>query len=149
MAFERTFQVAWAHLDANGHMANVAFLDVAVDVRFMYFESCGFPPSEWAKLRVGPVVRRDEVDYHRELRMLQPFRVNILLAGLADDASRFRIRNEFRREDGELAARITSTGGILDLNARKLISPPPALAQAFRALDRSDDFEVLDSSLRR
>jgi len=149
MAFERTFQVAWAHLDANGHMANVAFLDVAVDVRFMYFESCGFPPSEWAKLRVGPVVRRDEVDYHRELRMLQQFRVNILLAGLADDASRFRIRNEFRREDGELAARITSTGGILDLNARKLISPPPALAQAFRALDRSDDFEVLDSSLRR
>jgi acyl-CoA thioester hydrolase len=98
---------------------------------------------------VGPVVRRDEVDYHRELRMLQQFRVNILLAGLADDASRFRIRNEFRREDGELAARITSTGGILDLNARKLISPPPALAQAFRALDRSDDFEVLDSSLRR
>ena len=149
MAFERTFQVAWAHLDANGHMANVAFLDVAVDVRFMYFESCGFPPSEWAKLRVGPVVRRDEVDYHRELRMLQPFKVNILLAGLADDASRFRIRNEFRREDGELAARITSTGGILDLNARKLISPPPALAEAFRALDRSDDFEVLDSSLRR
>jgi len=149
MAFERTFQVAWAHLDANGHMANVAFLDVAVDVRFMYFESCGFPPSEWAKLRVGPVVRRDEVDYHRELRMLQPFKVNILLAGLADDASRFRIRNEFRREDGELAARITSSGGILDLNARKLISPPPALAQAFRALDRSDDFEVLDSSLRR
>jgi hypothetical protein len=74
MAFERTFQVAWAHLDANGHMANVAFLDVAVDVRFMYFESCGFPPSEWAKLRVGPVVRRDEVDYHRELRMLQPFK---------------------------------------------------------------------------
>jgi len=63
-------------------MANVAFLDVAVDVRFMYFESRGFPPGQWAKLRVGPVVRRDEVDYHRELRMLQPFTVNILLAGL-------------------------------------------------------------------
>jgi len=149
MAFERTFHVAWAHLDANGHMANVAFLDVAVDVRFMYFESRGFPPSQWAKLRVGPVVRRDEVDYHRELRMLQPFTVNILLAGLAEDASRFRIRNEFRRDDGELAARITSTGGILDLDARKLISPPPALAEAFRALDHSDDFEVLASSLRR
>jgi acyl-CoA thioester hydrolase len=149
MAFERTFHVAWAHLDANGHMANVAFLDVAVDVRFMYFESHGFPPGQWAKLRVGPVVRRDEVDYHRELRMLQPFTVNILLAGLAADASRFRIRNEFRREDGELAARITSTGGILDLGARKLIAPPPALADAFRALDHSDDFEELDSSLRR
>lgn len=149
MAFERTFHVGWAHLDSNGHMANVAFLDVAVDVRFMYFASRGFPPAEWAKLGVGPVVRRDEVDYHRELRMLQPFTVNILLAGLAGDGSRFRIRNEVRREDGELAARVTSTGGILDLRARKLIVPPPALADAFAALDRTDDFEVLDSSVKR
>ena len=149
MRFEKSFHVGWAHLDSNGHMANVAFLDVAVDVRFMYFASRGFPPSEWAKLKLGPVVKRDEVDYHRELRMLQPFTVNILCAGLADDASRFRIRNEVRREDGELAARITSTGGILDLAARKLVAPPGTLAEAFRALDRSEDFEPLDSSVRR
>ncbi len=149
MAFERTFHVGWAHLDSNGHMANVAFLDVAVDVRFMYFASRGFPPAEWARLGLGPVVRRDEGDYHRELRMLQPFTVNILLAGLAPDASRSRIRNEVRRDDGEMAARITSTGGVLDLKARKLVAPPPALAGAFAALDRSADFETLDSSLRR
>ena len=149
MAFDKSFHVGWAYLDANGHMANVAFLDVCVDVRFMYFASRGFPPAEWARLRVGPVVKRDEVDYFRELRLLQPFTVNILLAGLADDASRFRLRNEFRREDGELAARVTSTGGVLDLAARKLTAPPAALAQAFRDLDRSEDFEVLDSSLRR
>jgi acyl-CoA thioester hydrolase len=148
MGFEKTFHVGWAHLDSNAHMANTAFLDVAVDVRFMYFASRGFPPGEWARLKVGPVVRRDEVDYHRELRMLQPFTVNILIAGLADDGSRFRIRNEFRREDGELAARITSTGGILDLAARKLIAPPETLAEAFRALDRSDDFERLESSVK-
>jgi acyl-CoA thioester hydrolase len=148
MGFERTFHVGWAHLDANGHMANVAFLDVAVDVRFMYFTSRGFPPEQWAKLRLGPVVRRDEVDYHRELRMLQPFTVNILLAGLSDDCSRFRLRNEVRREDGELAARITSLGGFLDLAARKLVAPPPGLADALRALDRSDDFATLDSSVK-
>jgi acyl-CoA thioester hydrolase len=148
MGFEKTFHVGWAHLDSNAHMANTAFLDVAVDVRFMYFASRGFPPGEWARLKVGPVVRRDEVDYHRELRMLQPFTVNILIAGLADDGSRFRIRNEVRREDGELAARITSTGGILDLAARKLIAPPETLAEAFRALDRSDDFERLESSVK-
>ncbi|MBC8023763.1 MAG: thioesterase family protein [Burkholderiales bacterium] len=149
MGFEKSFHVGWGHLDSNAHMANVAFLDVAVDVRFLYFASRGFPPAEWVRLRLGPVVKRDEVDYHRELRMLQPFTVNILLAGLSADASRFRIRNEFRREDGELAARLTSTGGVLDLVARKLIAPPEALAEAFRALDRSDDFETLDSSVKR
>ena len=123
MAFERTFQVSWAQLDSNAHMANTAYLDVAVDVRFMYFASQGFPPGEWARHGIGPVV----------------------LAGLNEDCSRFRLRNEIRREDGELAARVTSLGGILDLGSRKLAPAPEALAAAMRALSRSDDFEPLVS----
>lgn len=149
MSFEKTFHVSWAHLDANGHMANTAYLDIVVDVRFMYFASRGFPPAEFQRLRLGPVVRHDEVDYYRELHLLQPIRVNILLAGLSDDASRFRLRNEIRREDGEVAARITSLGGFFDLAARKLVAPPEALAEALRALDRSEDFQALGSSVRR
>lgn len=148
-AFERPFQVAWAHLDANGHMANTAYLDIAVDVRFMYFTSRGFPPEEFRKRRIGPVVRRDEVDYYRELRLLQPIRVNLLLVGLSEDASRFRIRNEIRRDDGEVAARITTLGGWFDLEARKLVAPPETLAAALRALVRADDYAGLESSLKQ
>jgi len=149
MAFEKTFQVAWAHLDANGHMANTAYLDICVDVRFSYFASQGFPPGEFAKQRIGPVVRRDEVDYYRELHMLQSIRVTFALAGLSDDASRFILRNDIFREDGQLAARVTSHGGWLDLNARKLVAAPDGLASALRNLSRTDDFESLDSSLRK
>jgi acyl-CoA thioester hydrolase len=149
MPFEKTFQVAWAHLDANGHMANTAYLDICVDVRFAYFASQGFPPGEFARLRIGPAVRRDEVDYYRELHMLQAIRVTLELAGLSDDASRFRLRNEIFREDGQLAARVTSLGGWIDLNARKLVAPPETLANAVRSLDRTEDFERLDSSVKR
>jgi len=147
--FEKAFQVAWAHLDANGHMANTAYLDIAVDVRFMYFASRGFPPEEFRRRGIGPVVRRDEVDYHRELRLLQPIRVNLLLVGLSEDASRFRIRNEIHREDGELAARITSLGGWFDLGERKLVAPPEVLAEALRNLERAADYTPLESSLRQ
>lgn len=149
MAFERTFHVSWAHLDSNGHMANTAYLDIVVDVRFMYFASCGFTPAEFHRQHIGPVVRRDEVDYFKELRLLQPIRVNLLLAGLSPDASRFRIRNEIRREDGELAARVTSLGGFFDLAQRRLVAPPPALAEALRGLDRAEDYEDLESSVRK
>ena len=149
MAFERTFMVAWEHLDTIGHMANTAYLDLAVNARFLYFESQGFPPAEFAKAGIGPVVRRDEVDYYRELRMLQPVRVNLLIGGLSDDASRFRLVNEFRRDDGELCARLTSQGGWLDLKARRLVAPPEKLAQALQALERAEGFEVLDSSVKR
>jgi acyl-CoA thioester hydrolase len=149
MAFETTFQVAWAHLDANAHMANTAYLDIVVDARFQYFASQGMPPSEFVRLKIGPVVRRDEVDYYRELRLLQPFRVNFLLAGLSEDASRFRIVNELRREDGELVARVTSQGGWLDLEARKLVAAPAKLAAALRNLERFERYESLESSLKK
>lgn len=149
MPFEKQFPVAWSHLDSNGHMANTAYLDVAVDVRFMYFTQCGFPPSEFAKRRFGPVVRRDEVDYFKELRMHQVMTVNFQLAGISEDASRFRIRNEFRREDGELAASITTLGGWFDLAARKLIAAPDELAAALRGLDRTADYAALESSVRK
>ena len=29
--YERTFQVSWAQLDSNAHMANTAYLDIVVD----------------------------------------------------------------------------------------------------------------------
>ena len=149
MPFERTFTVSWAHLDSVGHMANTAYLDLAVDVRFMYFESCGFPPAEFRRVGFGPVVRRDEVDYHRELHMLQPVRITLLLGGISEDASRFRIVNEFWRGDGVLSARLASTGGWLDLKARRLMAPPEKLADALRALDKTPDYGTLDSSLRK
>jgi acyl-CoA thioester hydrolase len=149
MPFERSFQVSWAHLDANAHMANTAYVSVCIDIRMMYFASRGFAASEFARLRLGPVVRRDEIDYFRELHLLDAIRVTFSLAGLSDDASRFRLRNEIYREDGQLAARISSLGGWFDLEARKLVAPPDPLANALRALERSEDFEKLESSLRK
>ena len=148
MAFQKSFEVAWAALDAIGHMANTAYLDVCVDCRFAYFASQGFSPPDFFRYRVGPVVRKDEVEYFRELRMLDSFTVSLALAGVSPDASRFRLRNEIRRADGELAARITSQGGWLDLDKRRLVVPPEALARAVLALDHTDDFLPLESTVK-
>ena len=75
-------------------------------------------------------------------------RVTMTLAGASEDGTRFRIRNEFFREDGKLVARVTSTGGWLDLSVRKLVVPPEGLVEALRGLVRSEDFEPLPSSLK-
>ena len=45
-----------------------------------------------------------------------------------------------------LCARVTSTAGWFDLRARKLTVPPPDLAAPLRALDRSEDFQLLPNS---
>jgi acyl-CoA thioester hydrolase len=46
-------------------------------------------------------------------------------------------------------ARVTSAGGWLDLEQRKLTCPPPALLAAMNALDKTEDFVELPSSAKR
>lgn len=143
MPFERQMLATWADMDFNGHMRNTAFLDKSADLRFMFFASCGLTIHEFMHLSVGPVVQKDEVEYFREFRLLESMRVTIAAAGLSDDCARFAIRNEFFRDDGRLAARVTSLGGWLDLRARKLVAPPAVICNALRQLTRVEGFRVL------
>src|SRR5512143_1412059 len=146
--FEKVLFAGWGDTDSNSHMRNTAFLDKCVDVRMMFFAENGFPMDELIRRRIGPVVRKDEVEYFKEVRLLEPLRVTLMLAGLAEDGSRFSLRNEVWRDDGKLLARITSTGGWLDLTTRKLITPPESLLSALRSLTPTEDFQVLTSSIK-
>jgi acyl-CoA thioester hydrolase len=58
------------------------------------------------------------------------------------------LRNEFAHADGTRCAAITSTGGWLDLNVRKLIAPPEPLRAAMAALPKIEGFRELKSSVR-
>ena len=143
--FEKRMLATWGDMDFNAHMRNTAFLDKSADLRFLFFAEHGLPIDAFLRLGIGPVVRKDEIEYFRELRLLEEIRVTIAASGLSDDGARFIIRNEFWRADGELAARVTSAGGWLDHKLRKLVVPPDTLQAALRQLTRTDDFQVLKS----
>jgi len=146
--YAKTLYAGWADMDFNSHMANTAYLDKAADVRQKYLAEHGFPMEEFSRLRIGPVVRKDEVEYFAEVGLQEEITVTYALAGHAIDGSRFLLRHEVFRADGKLAARVTSAGGWLDLNARKLIAPPPALLAAMNSLERTDDFVELPTSIK-
>jgi acyl-CoA thioester hydrolase len=135
-------------MDLNSHMKNTAYLDKTADVRQMHLAEHGFPVAEFVRLRIGPVIMKDEVEYFKEVRLLQEITVTYALAGHALDGSRFLLRHEIFRPDGKLSARVTSTGGWLNLDMRKLVVPPPLLLSAMESLGKTSDFIVLSSSIR-
>jgi acyl-CoA thioester hydrolase len=147
--FEKVLTAGWRDMDYNSHMANTSYLDRAADVRMMYFAENGFTADDMLRMKIGPVIMKDEIEYFREVRLLQEIRVGLALAGLAPDGSRFVLRNEFAHADGTRCAVVTSTGGWLDLNLRKLIAPPEALRKATEALPRVEGFRELRSSVSR
>lgn len=147
--FEKTLTAGWRDMDYNSHMANTAYLDRSADVRMMYFAENGFTAEDMLGMRIGPVIMKDEIEYFREVRLLQEIRVSLALSGLAPDGSRFMLRNEISQVDGTRCAVVTSTGGWLDLNARKLIAPPEPLRKAMEALPRIEGCCELKSSVAR
>ena len=146
--FERTLIAGWGDMDFNSHMRNTAYLDKSADVRMLFYEHCGFPMGEFTRLRIGPVVRKDELTYFREVGLLEEIRITLELAGMSSDGSHWILRNTFFRADGQRAAAVASTGGWLDLSARKLVVPPPTLLEAMRSLGRAPDFRELDTSIK-
>ncbi len=147
--FEKKFQVGWRDVDPNGHVANMVYLEYAVDTRIAFFASQGFPPMNFVKLGFGPVIKSDFVEYSREVLMLDEIRVTNENGGHSEDGSRFRVVNTVYKANGEVSARVTSIGGWLNFKERKLMEPPVNLKNAWLALSRTSDFEEMKSSVKR
>lgn len=141
--FEKHLYARWGDMDFNGHMRNTAYLDASADVRMMFFAENGFSMREFEARRIGPVIVRDELEYFRELRLLEPVRVTLQASGLSEDGVRFRLVNEFWKDDGKMAARVTSTGLWFDLSGRRPTPAPAELRRLLEEMARTEGFEIL------
>lgn len=138
--YAKEFLAGWGNMDFNGHLANTAYLNLAADVRMAFFAEHGFPPREFQRLAIGPVMKKDELEYFREVGLHETVTVTYAALGMSADGARFMVENEIWSAAGELAATVRSTGGWLDLRARKLVTPPPLLLAAFAEVPRAPGF---------
>jgi acyl-CoA thioester hydrolase len=141
--YAKEFLAGWGTMDFNGHMANTAYLDLAADVRMAFFAEYGFPPAEFRRLAMGPVIRKDELEYFREVGLHEKVTVTYAAVAGSPDGARFVLENEIWSADGERAAVVRSTGGWLDLRARKLAVPPESLRAVFAKVPRLPGFVEL------
>lgn len=148
-AYEEHFAVRWSDLDANRHVRNTIFSELATHTRFRLLESHGFSQERFESLRFGPVMFREEIRYRRELRFGEDVTVSVLFAGLSLDGSQWRVHQEVTRADGKQAAVLTIDGAWIHLESRKLTRPPLELLELLQDLPRTRDFEVLRSVLRK
>jgi acyl-CoA thioester hydrolase len=78
-----------------------------------FFAEHGFPPSEFRRLALGPVIQKDELEYFREVGLHDPVTVTYAALAMSADGARFVIENEIWSAAGERAAVVRSTGGWL------------------------------------
>ena len=87
--YAKMLYAGWADMDCSSRMKNTAYLDKAADVRQMFLIENGFPIDDFLRLGIGPVVRKDEIEYFREVHLQEKITVSYARAGHALDGSRF------------------------------------------------------------
>ncbi len=147
--FDFSHRIRWSDVDANRHMRNTAFSEIAIDARLAFLAVHGCKAEEFERRQFGPVLMREDIRYRREVFLDEVISVRVSAAGLSEDASHWSVHHEFVRADGKTSATLVATGGWIDLNERKLIIPYNAAANALRRLEHGPDFIVLPSLIRR
>ncbi|HJP86464.1 MAG TPA: thioesterase family protein [Gemmatimonadaceae bacterium] len=147
--YTKEFLAGWGTMDFNGHMGNTAYLNLAADVRMAFFADHGFSPGEFRRLAIGPVVKKEEIEYFREIGLHEKVTVTYAVLAMSPDGARFKIENEIWSADGERAAVVRSTGGWLDLRARKLVAPPRELLDVFAKVPKAPNFVELPLPSKR
>jgi acyl-CoA thioester hydrolase len=133
-------QVIWSQIDANMHMRHSAYSDFAAQARFVMLEEYGLKPDVFVKLKIGPVLFREELFYLREVHANDRIKVTSELTKARPDGSRFSLRQEMFRGDGVKAAIINVDGAWINLETRKLTGLPNELSELFMKMPRAADF---------
>ena len=132
--FSTTYRTRWADMDPNGHMRHSAYADYAADQRVVMLAQAGFDLKHFARLRIGPILFREETRFLKEIGIGEEIRVNSRLVQLREDGARWTIMHGIFKADGQLAATVSVDGAWLDLAQRKLTVPPAELTEMMRAM---------------
>jgi acyl-CoA thioester hydrolase len=110
-------------------------------MRYRFFSENGFPPEMFVQLGLGPVYTDIHARFLREVLIGETLTITCSLSGLSPQGARWKVHHDFIKSNGKKAV-------ILDLTARKPVTPTPHLLQTFNLLPRSPDFEILPETHR-
>lgn len=121
-AFKVRVTVRAYELDTQGHLNGAVYHQYGDHARWECLRAAGVSLDELLATGVGPVTLENTIRYHRELHAGDD--VDITCEFDWGEGRTFRMRQEVRRADGALAAEISSLGGLLDLERRRLVPDP-------------------------
>lgn len=133
-------KIIWAQMDPNRHLRHSAYADLAAQARIELLESIHLDMEAFAKLKMGPILFREELVYLREVTGSQVVTITTELTKSRKDGSRWSIRHELYRADGVKSAVINVDGAWMDMVHRKLAALPEELAEAFHGIPKSEDY---------
>jgi acyl-CoA thioester hydrolase len=147
--FKADFPIRWSDIDANNHVRYSVYIDYAADLRYQFFIAHGFPPEYFTERQFGPVYTDLEVQFLREVRIMETITISFRLAGMSPSGSYWRVHHDIAKSTGKIAAILRVQGAFFDLVKRQPIAPPAEILDLFQHIPQTRDFEILADAPQR
>ncbi len=116
-----------SHLDTFGHVNNATYLVLFEEARWDLITAAGLGLGQIRESRIGPVILEVNVKYRREVRNRET--LTIVSEVVSESGLTFQLMQRAMKADGRLACEALFVMAVWDLDARKLVPPPPAWRQ--------------------
>ncbi len=110
------------HIDRNGHVSEVGYLTVANSAYWQICDQVGLLKL-YNQYKISGIVFDTHMEFKKEVFENENVIVNLAFTIKKDVRKIVRLLNIHDREN-RLVVKITSNGGFLDLEKRKIVEPP-------------------------
>ena len=141
--YKKEFDIRWADLDANRHVANSSFVDYLSETRMSYMREKGFAQQQFEDIDIGPVIFAEELYYIKEIKHDETITISLELLANSPDFKYIKLAHCIFNEAGKLCIYSETFFGWFKLNERKLIPPPSELQAIYASLTKADHYERL------
>lgn len=122
MTFAVPVTVRGYELDVNGHLNQAVYHQYAEHARWEVLRAAGLVPDKMRLSGLGPVVLESTVKYRRELHLGDE--ITVTCECRWGEGKAFWMDQQIRKLDGTVSAEFSVVLGLMDLDARKLVSNP-------------------------
>ena len=115
-------QLTSDHVDRNGHVSEVGYLTVA---NFAYWKICDQVGllKLYNQFKISGIVFDTHMDFKKEVFEGEEVMINLRFT-ITKDIRKIVRRLDIHDRENRLVVKITSNGGFLDLEKRKIVEPP-------------------------
>ena len=115
-------KLTYDHVDKNGHVSEVGYLTVANLAYWQICENVGLLRL-YDKYKISGIVFDTYLEFKKEVFEGEQVMIKLRFSMLDDTRKIIRLLDIYDREK-RLVVKITSNGGFLDLEKRKIVEPP-------------------------
>ena len=126
--YSKKFKITENDIDINKHLRDSTYIDYANKTKWSFFEDNGILEI-FKKENIGPIAFEIKIEFKKEIFLNEEITVTQWLDYFSNDHRKWRLINQIYKEDGNISAIITTFGSYLNLNKRKVVSPPKVIRE--------------------